>query len=64
MLQDSNTQNTSLLLCILVFVKDKAKAENHVLFSYFGVSSFQQEMNPLISSRKEIAGKPHSQLNA
>lgn len=30
MLQDSNTQNTFLLLDILVFVKDKAKAENHV----------------------------------
>lgn len=47
MLQDTNTQNTFLLLGNLVFVMDKAKVQNHVFFSYFGVSSFQQEMNPL-----------------
>lgn len=30
MLQDSNTQNTFFLFDMLVFVKDEAKAENHV----------------------------------
>lgn len=65
MLQDSKTQNPFFLLGNLVFVKDKAKVENRVFFSYFGVSSFQQEMkSPQISSGKEIAGKPHRQLNA